>query len=228
VKSVRAVEGYIRVVLVDDHAIERQGLRALINESPDMEVISEAADGLEALDLLGSADPGPDVVIIETSMPRMNGLELAGRIRRGYPEMKVVVLTRHERTDFLLAVVRAGVSAYLPKTVSSEELLDAIRTVCAGGRVLEPRALDVVLRDYSHRWQAAEGGAATDLTAREREVLTLVAEGHSNKEIADLLRLSHKTVESHRHNLMVKLDFHSAADLVKHAVREGMVILDPV
>ena len=223
-----AVEGCIRVGLVDDHAIERQGLRALIDELSDMEVVWEAADGLEALDHLGSAEPEPDVIIIETSMPRMNGVELAGQIRRRYPEMKVVVLTRHARTDFLLRVVRAGVSAYLPKTVSSAELLDAVRTVRAGGRVLEPRALDVVLRDYAQRWHDADAGVASELTAREREVLTLVAEGHSNREIADLLRLSRKTVESHRHNLMVKLDFHSAADLVKHAVREGMVILDPV
>jgi DNA-binding NarL/FixJ family response regulator len=124
-------------------------------------------------------------------------------------------------------VVRVGVSAYLSKTVSSDQLLDAVRIVCAGGRVLEPRALDVVLRDYAQRCHEAEGPTQNELTAREREVLTLVAEGHSSRQIADLLRLSHKTVETHRHNLMAKLGIHSAADLVKHAVREGMVILDP-
>ena len=123
--------------------------------------------------------------------------------------------------------MQVGVSAYLAKTVSSHELLDAVRTVCDGGRVLDPRALDAVLRDYAQRCQETEGRSPSALTVREREVLTLVAEGHSNQEIADLLRLSRKTVEVHRHNLMLKLGIHRTADLVRHAIREGLVVLDP-
>ena len=121
----------------------------------------------------------------------------------------------------------AGVSAYLPKTVSSCDLLAAVRTVRDGGRVLDPHALDAVLRDYAQRCQEADGHGPSELTAREREVLTLVAEGNSNQEIADLLRLSRKTVEVHRRNMMLKLGIHRAADLVKHAIREGLVVLDP-
>ena len=215
----------IRVGLVDDHAIERQGLRALVDAQPDMEVVAEACDGVDALAFMDSA--APDVVITETNMPRMGGVELIGRLRRRHPHVKVVVLTRQERSESMLRVVQVGVSAYLAKTVSSHELLDAVRTVCDGGRVLDPRALDAVLRDYAQRCQETEGRSPSALTVREREVLTLVAEGHSNQEIADLLRLSRKTVEVHRHNLMLKLGIHRTADLVKHAIREGLVVLDP-
>ena len=215
----------IRVGLVDDHAIERQGLRALIDAQPDMEVVAEACDGVEALAFMDSA--APDVVVTESNMPRMNGVELIGRLQRRHPHVKVIVLTRQERSDSMLRVVQAGVSAYLPKTVSSCDLVAAVRTVCDGGRVLDPHALDAVLRDYAQRCQEAEGHGPSELTAREREVLTLVAEGNSNQEIADLLRLSRKTVEVHRRNLMLKLGIHRAADLVKHAIREGLVVLDP-
>jgi two-component system response regulator NreC len=215
----------IRVGLVDDHAIERQGLRALIDAQPDMEVVAEACDGVEALAFMDSA--APDVVITETNMPHMNGVELIARLRRRHSQVKVIVLTRHEHSDAMLRVVQAGVNAYLPKTVSSCDLVAAVRTVCDGGRVLDPHALDAVLRDYAQRCQEAEGHGPSQLTAREREVLTLVAEGNSNQEIADLLGLSRKTVEVHRRNLMLKLGIHRAADLVKHAVREGLVVLDP-
>lgn len=215
----------IRVGLVDDHAIERQGLRALVDAQPDMEVVAEACDGVEALAFMDSA--APDLVITETNMPRMSGVELIGRLRRRHPHVKVVVLTRNERSESMLRVVQAGVSAYLAKTVSSCDLLAAVRTVRDGGRVLDPYALDAVLRDYAQRCRETEGHSPSELTAREREVLTLVAEGHSNQEIADLLRLSRKTVEVHRHNLMLKLGIHRAAELVKHAIREGLVALEP-
>ena len=215
----------IRVGLVDDHAIERQGLRALIDAQPDMEVVAEACNGVEALAFMESA--APDVVITETNMPHMSGVELIERLRRRHSRVKLIILTRNERSDCMLRVVQAGVSAYLPKTVSSCDLVAAVRTVCDGGRVLDPHALDAVLRDYAQRCQETEGRSPSKLTAREREVLTLVAEGNSNQEIAGLLCLSRKTVEVHRRNLMLKLDIHRAADLVKHAIREGLVALDP-
>ena len=178
--------GTIRVALVDDHAIERQGVRSLLDAQPDMAVVAEAADGLEALHLIAQSQP--DVVITETVMPRMNGLELTGQLLRRYPDLKVVALTRNERRDCLLRLVQAGASGYLLKTVSTSELVAAVRTVVNGGRALQPPALEAVLQDYVQR--VNDPGARRppdDLTAREREVLKLIAEGHTNQEIAVLL-----------------------------------------
>ncbi len=220
-----APQGTIRVGLVDDHAIERQGVRSLIDAQPDMQVVTEAADGLEALHEIASAKP--QVVITETIMPHMNGLELTGQLLRRYPEIKVIALTRNERRDCVLRLVQAGAMAYLLKTVSALDLVRTIRTVCNGGRVLQPLALEAVLQDYLQRCHdPSHATPADDLTAREREVLKLIAEGHSNQEIAVLLCLSRKTVETHRGNIMEKLDLHKVTDLVKYAIREGLITLD--
>jgi DNA-binding NarL/FixJ family response regulator len=210
----------IRVLLVDDHAIERQGVRALLDAQPDISVVAEAGDGLEAIPLVGSCDP--DVVVTETIMPRMNGLELTGQLLRRYPYLKIIVLTRNERQDCLLRLVQAGAGGYLLKTVDCADLLAAVRTVVGGGRILQPNALEMVLEDYLHRVREPSAPrSAAELTAREREVLKLIAEGNTNQEIADMLCLSRKTVETHRGNIMEKL-----TDLVKHAIREGLVSLD--
>ena len=215
----------IRVLLVDDHAIERQGVRALLDAQPDIKVVAEASDGLEAIPLAASSSP--DVVVTETIMPRMNGLELTGQLMKRYPALKVIVLTRNDREDCVLRLVQAGADAYLLKTVGTSELLAAVRAVVGGGRVLQPRALEAVLDDYLSR--VREPGprhSAADLTAREREVLKLIAEGNTNQDIADLLCLSRKTVETHRGNIMDKLSLHKVTDLVKYAIREGLVGLD--
>ena len=215
----------IRVLLVDDHAIERQGVRSLLEVQPDICVVGEAGDGLEALPLVGSCHP--DVVITETIMPRMNGLELTGQILRRYPDLKVLVLTRNEREDCVLRLVQAGAGGYLLKTVESADLLAALRAVVSGGRVLQPKALEAVLDDYLQRVREPTARRyAVELTAREREVLKLIAEGNTNQDIADLLCLSRKTVETHRSNIMDKLGMHKVTDLVKHAIREGLVGLD--
>ena len=215
----------IRVLLVDDHAIERQGVRSLLEVQPDILVVGEAGDGLEALPLVGSCHP--DVVITETIMPRMNGLELTGQILRRYPDLKVLVLTRNEREDCVLRLVQAGAGGYLLKTVESADLLAALRAIVSGGRVLQPKALEAVLDDYLQRVREPTARRyAVELTAREREVLKLIAEGNTNQDIADLLCLSRKTVETHRGNIMDKLGMHKVTDLVKHAIREGLVGLD--
>jgi DNA-binding NarL/FixJ family response regulator len=215
----------IRVLLVDDHAIERQGVRSLLEVQPDILVVGEAGDGLEALPLVESCHP--DVVITETIMPRMNGLELTGQILRRYPDLKVLVLTRNEREDCVLRLVQAGAGGYLLKTVESADLLAALRAVVSGGRVLQPKALEAVLDDYLQRVREPTARRyAVELTAREREVLKLIAEGNTNQDIADLLCLSRKTVETHRSNIMDKLGMHKVTDLVKHAIREGLVGLD--
>jgi len=215
----------IRVLLVDDHALERQGVRSLLEVQPDICVVGEAGDGLEALPLVGSCHP--DVVITETIMPRMNGLELTGQILRRYPDLSVLVLTRNEREDCVLRLVQAGAGGYLLKTVESTDLVAAVRAVVSGGRVLQPKALEAVLDDYLQRvHEPTARRYAVELTAREREVLKLIAEGNTNQDIADLLCLSRKTVETHRSNIMDKLGLHKVTDLVKYAIREGLVGLD--
>ena len=215
----------IRVLLVDDHAIERQGVRSLLDAQPDIRVVAEAGDGLEALPLVGQCHP--DVVITETIMPRMNGLELTGQLLRRYPDLKVLVLTRNDREDCVLRLVQAGAGGYLLKTVDRTDLLSALRAVVRGGRVLQPTALEAVLDDYLQRVREPSSRRyAVELTAREREVLKLIAEGNTNQDIADLLCLSRKTVETHRSNIMDKLDLHKVTDLVKYAIREGLVGLD--
>ena len=215
----------IRILLVDDHAIERQGVRSLLDAQEDMTVVGEAPDGLEAIRLVATTHP--DVIVTETVMPRMNGLELTGQILRRYPEIRIVALTRNDRRDCVLRLVQAGATGYMLKTVTSDELVDAIRLVMGGTRVLQPKALEAVLDDYLQRvHDHPVRQPADDLTAREREVLKLIAEGNTNQDIADMLCLSRKTVETHRGNIMEKLGLHKVTDLVKYAIREGMVGLD--
>jgi two-component system response regulator NreC len=215
----------IRILLVDDHAIERQGVCALLDAQPDMSVVGEAPDGLEALRLVGSTSP--DVIVTETIMPRMNGLELTAQVLRRYPQIKVLALTRNERKDCLLRLVQAGATGYLLKTVGTAELVNAVRAVVGGSQVLQPAALEAVLQDYLHRvHDPAAHRPADELTAREREVLKLIAEGNTNQDIAELLCLSRKTVETHRGNIMDKLNLHKVTDLVKYAIREGLTGLD--
>ena len=215
----------IRVLLVDDHAIERQGVRSLLDAQPDIQVVAEAGDGLEALPLVSQCHP--DVVVTETIMPRMNGLELTGQLLRRYPDLKVLVLTRNDREDCVLRLVQAGANGYLLKTIDRSELLSAVRAVVHGGRVLQPAALETVLDDYLQRVREPSARRySVELTAREREVLKLIAEGNTNQDIADLLCLSRKTVETHRSNIMDKLNLHKVTDLVKYAIRDGLVGLD--
>jgi two-component system, NarL family, response regulator NreC len=222
---VDGAQAEIRVLLVDDHAIERQGVRSLLDAQPDIKVVAEAGDGLEALPLVSQCHP--DVVVTETIMPRMNGLELTGQLLRRYPDLKVLVLTRNEREDCVLRLVQAGANGYLLKTVDRSDLLTAVRAVVRGGRVLQPVALEAVLDDYLQRVREPSARHYTvALTAREREVLKLIAEGNTNQDIAELLCLSRKTVETHRSNIMDKLDLHKVTDLVKYAIREGLVGLD--
>lgn len=215
----------IRVLLVDDHAIERQGVRSLLDAQPDMTVVADASDGLDALQLVGSC--APDVIVTETIMPRMNGLELTAQVLRRYPHIKVLALTRNDRKDCVLRLVQAGATGYLLKTVTTEELASAVRAVVAGGQVLQPAALETVLHDYLQRvHDPAAHRPADELTAREREVLKLIAEGNTNQDIAELLCLSRKTVETHRGNIMDKLNLHKVTDLVKYAIREGLTGLE--
>jgi two-component system, NarL family, response regulator NreC len=215
----------IRVVIVDDHGIERRGVRLILDAEPDICVVGEAEDGLAALRVVASLTP--DVVLTETLMPRMNGLELAVCVQKRYPEIKVLVLTRDESAKSVLRLVQAGVSGYLLKTASNVELTAAVRSVASGAHALQRRAFETVICDYQElAHHARVGGRAKELTSREREVLKLIAEGHSTHEIADILSVSPKTVEAHRAKMMEKLCVHKATGLAIEAVREGLVSVE--
>jgi DNA-binding NarL/FixJ family response regulator len=215
----------IGVLLVDDDAVVRKSLRDLIDAQADMRVTGEAPDCDTALRRMNANSV--DVIIAEAMLPGMGTLGMLDEFKRRGSDVDVLVLTRSERGDDVLRLVQAGAAAYLRKSISSEELLDAVRSVAAGGHVLDPQALAAVLLDYSARCRYTCQERVLPLTMREREVLTLVAEGRSTREIAAELCLSHKTVEVHRRRIMDKLDLHKVADLVRYAVREGLVGLDP-
>ena len=206
----------IRVLLVDDHAIERQGVRSLLEVQPDICVVGEAGDGLEALPLVGSCHP--DVVITETIMPRMNGLELTGQILRRYPDLKVLVLTRNEREDCVLRLVQAGAGGYLLKTTTSDELARAIRSLSRGEPVLHPDIARKLMRGV----RSSGDVSAESLTSRELEVLALLARRLSNKEIAAELGIAEKTVKTHVSNILSKLSLESRVDAARYAREQGL------
>lgn len=212
----------IRILVVDDHAIMRDGIRALLNLHDDIEVIGEASEGKEAVEK--AQELMPDVVIMDIAMPGMDGLEATRRIRKKSPKMKVLVLTQHDNKEYILSVIKAGASGYVPKRALGSELVSAIRAVQQGDSFLYPSAATALIEDYLQ--QAKEEEPYDQLTAREREILKLIAEGHTSREIADMLFLSLKTVLGHRAKIMEKLNLHNRAELIKYAMRKGLVSLD--
>ena len=213
-----------RVLLVDDHKIIRDGLRALLDKESDMAVVAEAQNGRVALQLAGRLEP--DVVIMDVSMPDLNGIEAARQIIGEQPGVKIIALSMHSEKQYVVGMLRAGVSGYLLKDTAFEELVKAIRVVCTGKKYLSPDVTDIVLQDYLHTDTTAGDQPAVLLTTREREVLQLIAEGRATREIAVKLYISIKTVETHRKNIMEKLGTHTVAELTKYAVREGITSLE--
>jgi len=214
-----------RVLLVDDHVVVRQGLKALFADEADIEVIGEASNGREALEFLENRTP--DVVLMDISMPGLNGIEATRQIQQRYPGVKVVVLSMHANEEYVFQVLQAGASGYVLKQSDSLEVVSAIRAAVAGGSFLSPPISRTVIEDYLRRAQArGRGSDAEQLTSREREVLQLLAEGKSNRDIADELSISIKTVETHRANMMTKLGLSSKTELVKYALRKGWAMLD--
>lgn len=217
-------EPMIRVLLVDDHTILREGVRALLADEPEIVVVGEAGDGQEALEKVEALRP--DIVLMDMVMPRMNGLEATGEIKRRYPETKVLILSMYDDDEYVQQVIQAGASGYLLKGMAADDLILAIREVHAGSSFLNPAVAAKLIQDYVRRVRGDHAEGDEPLTVREREVLKLIAEGNTNQEIADVLYLSRKTVESHRANIMRKLDLHDVTELVKYAIRKGLIRLE--
>ncbi len=215
----------IGVLLVDDHAIIREGLRSLLEKQPDMEVLADTDEGRKAVDLVRQLLP--DVVIMDVTMAGLNGIEATRLITSEFPEVKVIALSIHSQRRFIADMLSAGAAGYILKECLFDELVQAIQAVAVGGRYLSPRIADVVVDDYVKRLSTTVDSPLSGLTGREREVLQLVAEGKSTKEIALELHVSTKTIEANRRQIMEKLDVHSVAELTKCAVREGLTTLEP-
>ena len=211
-----------RIVIAEDHAILRDGLRAMLSFYPEFNVVGTAGDGLEAIRQVESHQP--DVLLIDLSMPRLSGMDAIRDIKKRFPRIRIIALTVHKTDEYILATLQAGADAYVLKDASQEELILAIRTVLAGNRYLSPGVSQKVIEGYLDSRELGLPVTAFDsLSAREREVLKLIAEGYKNREIAELLHISLKTVEKHRANLMKKLDLHNAAALTSLALEKGLV-----
>jgi DNA-binding NarL/FixJ family response regulator len=214
-----------KIILADDHKIIREGLRSLIEKQLDMEVIAEAQDGLTTVNLVQKLQP--DVVIMDIGMPEMNGIDATTKITTEYKNVKVIALSMHSDRRFVMQMLKAGAAGYLLKDSAFEELVSAIHAVIAKQHYLSQKITDVVVQEYLQNLPRNESTVFNVLTAREREVLQLIAEGKSTKQIASVLNVSVKTIETHRQQIMEKLDMHSIAQLTKYAIREGLTSLEP-
>lgn len=213
----------IRIVLADDHTILRAGLRSLLESQRGFAVVGEAESGREALKLARTLVP--DIVLMDVSMPDLNGIEASRQLRAEQPEVRVLALSMYSNRQFIEGMLSAGVSGYLLKDCVMDELANAIRAVANGQTYLSPKIAGTVVRGFLERNATGGEPPSTLLTAREREVLQLIAEGVTTRDIAERLHVSPKTVETHRRNLMEKLDLHSIAELTKFAIREGITEL---
>jgi two-component system response regulator NreC len=210
----------IRILIADDHKIMREGLLSLLEKQQNMEVIAEAENGRKAVQL--ALDKNPDIVIMDISMPELNGIEATRQILAELSETRVIALSMHSDKRFVVEMFQAGASGFLLKDCAYQELALAINTVAAHQTYLSPEVASVMIEDYVNRFPAPTTSPSSILTGREREVLQLVAEGWPTKKIADHLYVSVKTVETHRRQIMKKLDIYSIADLTKYAIREGL------
>lgn len=228
--------GNIRVLLVDDHSILREGIRYLLSASGDVDVVGEAEDGLQALEMVDQLKP--DAVLMDIAMPRMNGIEATTELKKRHPDLPVLILSMYDSEEYVLPILKAGASGYVLKRAAAQELVSALKSVVAGQVILHPDVARTVVDSIQ---QGGAGGATgaqgrrgdggmhpqlEQLTEREREVLTHIAQGFTNQQIGEKLYISIKTVQAHRANLMEKLDMHDAVELTKFAIRTGLVSLD--
>lgn len=211
-----------KVLLAEDHTILREGLRMLLTSNPNLEVIGEAQDGLEAVRLAESLKP--DLILMDLSMPRMNGMGAIQEIKRHLPQIKILALTVHKTEEYILATLKAGADGYVIKDATHNELMLAIQCLIEGKTYLSPSVSDKVIEGYLEGKKQLKSSTSWDtLTQREREVLKMIAEGYKNKDIADYLCISAKTVEKHRANLMKKLDLHNVSSLTAFAMDKGLI-----
>jgi len=215
----------IRVLLTDDHTILRQGIRVLLEAQDDIEVVGEANNGRESIEQ--ARELHPDVILMDISMPELNGLDATRIIKQSFPEIQVVILTMHETEEYLVRILQTGATGYVLKQAADHELIEAVRIASRGDTYLYPRMARLLVTDYLRRVDSnkldAHDAAFESLTGREREILRHIAEGRSNKELAEILTLSIKTVENHRYSLMNKLNAHDRGELVRYAIRVGLI-----
>ncbi|MFZ5815869.1 MAG: response regulator [Bacillota bacterium] len=230
--------GNIRVLLVDDHAILREGIRYLLSASGEVDVVGEAQDGVEALEMVERLKP--DAVLMDIAMPRMNGIEATTELKKRHPNLPVLILSMYDSEEYVLPILKAGAAGYVLKRAAAQELVSALKAVVAGQVILHPDVARTVMENL-HQGQGGGGNQAAperheggmhpmleQLTDREREVLTLIAQGLTNQQIGEKLFISIKTVQAHRANLMEKLDLHDAVELTKFAIKTGLVSLDEI
>ncbi|MET0751911.1 MAG: response regulator transcription factor [Pyrinomonadaceae bacterium] len=209
----------LRIVLAEDHQTVREGIKLLINSQPDMEVISEAGDGVAAIK--EAQNLAPDIIVMDISMPELNGLKATKKLKQLCPDIKILTLTRHTDDAYLQQIIGAGASGYVLKQSAPTELIRAIRTIADGNAYLDPALTNKVFGRYTSRRLSLRGESKAVLTDRESEVLRLIAWGYSNKEIAGQMDISVKTVEAHKANAMRKLDMRSRIDIVRYAILQG-------
>lgn len=211
----------IRLLLVDDHAVVRSGLRMLLEHEADIEIVGEAATVQQTLEQVARLKP--NLILMDIGLPDGTGIEATQAIKQTWPEVAVVALTIHEDEEYFFPMLQAGASGYVPKRAAPEELLTAVRTAARGEIYLYPSLAKLLVRDYLTGSQAVDPATLSELTDREQEVLAYLAEGSSNPEIAEALFISPKTVARHRENIMSKLNLHSRSELVKYAIRKGII-----
>jgi DNA-binding NarL/FixJ family response regulator len=216
----------IKVILADDHQLVRDGIRSLLKDAKNIEVIEEASDGYELLEKLKIMKP--DVIVLDVSMPRLSGIEAAKKISEEYPDVKILVLSMFTSEEYIFNAIKAGARGYLPKNTSKKELLEAIYSINAGNEYFSSSISNIILKSYIKKTKANDdysGNRQNVLSSRELEILTLFAEGETNQEIAEKLFISIRTVESHKNHIMQKLELKTTVDLVKFAIKNNIIQL---